>query len=68
MTNPFHPFTPPFRFNSQTAQILDSNEVEVFVVSGWDKAKKRSASLKDQDATANAVAQLMNEHAMKEGL
>ncbi len=67
MTNPFHPFTPPFRYSDEHAQIIDANGIHVLAMSGWDERRKCYLTLKAQDTTGELVAQLMNNHAMQEG-
>lgn len=68
MTNPFHPFIPPFRYSDEHAQIIDSNGVHVLAMSGWDERRNCYLSLLSQDNAATLVVQLMNEHAIKEGM
>lgn len=67
MTNPFHPFTPPFRYLDEDAHIVDANGVHVLGMSGWDERRKCYLTMRAQDNAGQLIAQLMNEHAIKEG-
>lgn len=68
MNNPFHPFTPPFRYAMESMHILDANGLHVIDMLGCDERQQRFIPNEDQDNTGQLVAQLMNEHAIKEGM
>lgn len=71
MTNPFHPFTPPFKFDDE-AYIWDSSGNIVFQVRGWGRLIhepiSKLAAIDRQNEIGRLVAQLMNEHSLKEGM
>ncbi len=70
LRNPFHPFTPPFKYDGE-AYIWDSAGNIAFQVRGWGllvNHYKGDERAKRQDEIGNLVAQLMNEHAIKEGM
>ena len=61
MTNPFHPFTPPFTYDPCDHEVHDAKGRYVLAV----QAETRNG---DRTRLGQLICQLMNEHAMKEGL
>lgn len=68
MTNPFHPFTPPFRYDPKTDYILDANGTIALGMSGWDEKRRCYSGLISHPVFGEHVCKVLNEHAMKEGL
>lgn len=70
VTNPFHPFEPPFKFDGE-AYIWDSVGNIVFQVRGWGRLIHRypvtAERVKRQNEIGELVARLMNNYAMQEG-